>query len=522
MQGRRRVALDISSLLVLCAAERLQEALDYFEEVFVSPRVMEVLLEEREKVLFHQPSRVAEVKPLMAFFAQGRLTSLDLKGRDVLVREVGEESASLLLAASTRDGLYVHSGKLFKVRTFMEEEAQLGEYARYVVDTVDVAASLRDEAVITSSACDAAIEHLHLTGASARQAIPKGVPVFLDGLAVQYLQQTGLLQPLLNSTHKVFVHKSTIEEWQALLGTEPMAAQQVSFLDGLRTTLRGQLLRGKLKFLQQSRRESRKPSATTMLPLEDLLSDSAGVEAAVIDDRMLGLNLSFVDSAGRSVPILSSLDVIDGLSDAGLLNAEKRRETLHHLRAGCYFCIPIDASELRVYLDASTLSDGVLRESAELRVIRQYLARLHASNVLCTQSDLEYQDSLYRAGSYTIAKLWLDPDVSVAEAVGKSNWVAEHFIPDPVVAMRFSEGTENRLSQLVAAQLTESMSVALKDSERRRAYKDWLDSTKVRSLLPANAAVIDLAAAQLSAIILERTRKLVDELRSANCTPASE
>lgn len=37
---------------------------------------------------------------------------------------------------------------------------------------------------------------------------------------------------------------------------------------------------------------------------------------------------------------------------------------------------------------------GISRESAQLRVIREYIARLHSSDFLCALTDLEYMDGL--------------------------------------------------------------------------------------------------------------------------------
>jgi hypothetical protein len=511
-----RIALDITSLFVLSELDKLKDVLDSYDEVFVSPRVMDVLLEDRGRVAFHQPSRIAEVKPLSALLSTGRLHVVEIKGDESLVREVGDEAASLLSAASTQGGRYVHPGPLFKVASFMEEEAELGELAPLLADTIDVANALREEGVITQAVCDEGVSVLARTGKALRLTVAPTTPVFLDGLAVQYLQQAKLLQPLLNSGHTVSIHKSTVDEWQALLATEPMTAELTEAIDAVRLSIRAGLMSGKVKFLTQSRRQRDRLNAITLLPMIDLLEDTAQIEVAVVDDRMLGSNASLTDSAGRSVPVISSLDLLDGLVKRGKLTDASRREALHLLRARCFFCIPIDPVDLQFYLTEATVVNGKLRETAELRVVRQYLSRLNSTDVLCTASDLAYQDALWRVGSLIIGRLWIDPGVATADASAKADWIVANVIPDPELAMRFAEHAEARIAQVVASQLSVSLMAPSADRARRDAYSLWLERSRLSTFLPANANVLDIAADQAAELLLQRTQEVAIELRSRN------
>ena len=510
----QRVALDITALLVLSELELLPQVLNLFAEVYVSPRLMEVLLEDRERATFHQPSRVAEVKPLMGFFGGGRLIPIDERGPENLIQEVGDESASLLTAASKQGGRYVHPGELFKVSTFMEETASIGEMASLVADPIGIAAALRDEGIITGTACDAAVEILRRTGSVVRQPVALGCPIFLDSLSVEYLQQAGLLEPLLNSQHKVFVHRSTVEEWQALLATEPMASDLIAAVDALRLTVRAGLLSGKVKFLSQSRRQRGRLSATTLLPILDLLADASSVDAAVIDDRCLGASPSLTDGSGKTVPVFSTLDLLDELVDRRAVTAARRREIRHLLRARCLFCVPIDHDEIRVHLDAATVFEGKVRETAELRVIRQYLARLNSTDVLCTPADLAFQDMLWRVGTQAIATLWSDATIPISDAQAKCNWVAENLVPEIELAMRFADEPDRRMVDVAAAQLQASVIVASADRDRRAACQAWYDQNVLSNYLPANSEVLDATAALCGPDLIRRTVEIANELRS--------
>lgn len=518
----RRVALDITALLLLSEFGLLSKVFDLFAEIYVSPRLMEVLLEDRERAVFHQPSRVAEVKPLVGFWGAGRLIAIDGRAPESLIQEVGDESASLLMASSKQSGRYVHPGELFKVSTFMEEAASIGEMAGLVADPIDIAAALRDEGIITGGAYDAAVEVLQRKGSVVRQPVSQGCPLFLDNLAVQYLQQAELLQPLLNSQHKVFVHRSTVEEWQALLATEPMAAELISAVDALRLAVRAGLLSGKVKFLSQSRRQRGRLSATTLLPIFDLLEDASSIDAAVIDDRYLGANPSLTDRSGKTVPVFASLDLLDELVDRGAVTVARRREIRHLLRARCLFCVPIDHDEIRAHLDAATVFEGKVRETAELRVIRQYLARLNSTDVLCTPADLAFQDMLWRVGTQAIANLWGDATVAIPDAEAKCNWIAEYLVPQVELAMRFADEPDRRMVDVAAAQLQVSVIVTSGDRARRAACQAWYDQSILSNYLPANSEVLDATAALCGPDMIRRSMEIANELRSKNHTTPTQ
>jgi len=517
-----RIALDVTSLFVLGELGMLGDVLDSFEQVFVSPRLMDVLLDDRSKVAFHQPSRISEVKPLSGWVAAGRMRVVDSKADMALMTEVGDEAAVLLKEAEAREGIFIHPGPLFTVASHMDEEAALGALQKRFADPLDVVHALREEGVITQAGGDEAIAILQRIGMASRQAVAPMVPLFLDGLAVQYLQNAKILEPLLNSGHTVSIHKSTVDEWHALLATEPMTEELTEAIDAIRVTIRAGLMSGKVKFLGQSRKQREEISAITLLPLLDLLEGMTQIEVVVVDDRMLGKSTSLTDSTGRSVPLLSSLDLLDVLTNKGRLNDASRREALHMLRSRCFFCIPIDPNDLFFFLSEATVEIGRLKETAELRTIRQYLARLNSTDVLCTASDLVYQDSLWRAGSLVIRRMWGDSTVSVADASAKSEWVIASVLPNPELAMRFSPDGEKRFAEVVAAQLTGSMMLSSGDNARRSAYALWLDRVQLSPLSPGNSSILDLAAEQVAQLLTQQNSEIASELRSRDSQDPAE
>jgi hypothetical protein len=510
--GFGRIALDITALFVLSELGRLKNILQTFDAVFISPRVMETLLSDREKVVFHQPSRIAEVKPLEVLRAAGQLKVIEDAGDPAIAEKVGDEAASLLKAANDQGGQFVHPGVLFEVGSLMEVHAELGVLATVVTDPIDIANALLREGRITNKQRDDGIDYLQRTGSIERCDVVVGAPLFIDGLALQYLQQAELLQPLISSGHAISIHKNTVDEWRALLATEPQTDEMKAALDDIRLVLKEGLISGKVQFLTQSRRQRGQLNEFALLPVMDLLDDISPAEAAVVDDRMLADNSQLTDSNGITVPLLSSLDLLDTLVTRGTMRADEYRDALHALRARCFFCIPISPVDLLFYIEGVRVHDSHIQETAELRVIREYLARLHSTDVLCTQSDLEYLDSIRICGTYVIGKLWANEKIPLTETVAKADWIVSNFIPNIELAMRFAVNGSERIHQVAAAMCGANLLGISNNAERRQAQAKWFEDSCLAGLLPANSDVLEEIAAQAADTLVHRTREIAIEI----------
>lgn len=510
--GFGRIALDITALFVLSELGRLKNILQTFDAVFISPRVIETLLSDREKVVFHQPSRIAEVKPLEVLRAAGHLKVIEDAGDPAIAEKVGDEAASLLKAANAQGGQFVHPGVLFEVGSLMDVHAELGVLATVVTDPIDIANALLREGRITNKQRDDGIDYLQRTGSIARCDVVVGAPLFIDGLALQYLQQAELLQPLISSGHAISIHKNTVDEWRALLASEPQTDEMKAALNDIRLVLKEGLISGKVQFLSQSRRQRGQLNEIALLPVMDLLDDISPAEAAVVDDRMLADNSQLTDSNGITVPLLSSLDLLDTLVTRGSMRADEYRDALHALRARCFFCIPISPVDLLFYIEGVRVHDSHIQETAELRVIREYLARLHSTDVLCTQSDLEYLDSIWKCGNYVIAKLWANEKIHLHETVAKADWIVANVIPSIELAMRFTVDGHERIRQVSVAMCGANLLGISKNAERRQAQAKWFEDSCLAGLLPANSDVLEEIAAQAADTLVHRTREIAIEI----------
>ena len=244
----------------------------------------------------------------------------------------------------------------------------------------------------------------------------------------------------------------------------------------------------------------------------DLLEDISPVEAAVVDDRMFAENSSLTDSNGVNVPLLSSLDLLDTLVIRGLMSASEKRDALHILRERCFFCIPLPPEDLLMQIKGASVEHERVVETAELRGIRENLARLHSTDVLCTQSDLEYQDVIWNAGTYVIAKLWANEEMSIAETIARANWIVTNIIPDVELAMRFAVDGATRIRQVAAAQAGANLLGISGNAERQKAQATWMEETCLARFSPGSSDVLDEIATQAANDLVRRTQEIAIEL----------
>lgn len=290
-----------------------------------------------------------------------------------LVKEVGVEMGALLAVAKGCGGVCVHSGKLYRAGSYMDAEAELGEFAGSLSSPSAIARMLHDEARVTSSVRDTALEYLDRVshGGVAGASCPPSAPVFLDRVSAQYLSGVDLLEPLANSNRKVFVHAEAIEEWQSLVDVEGQADAMVRALEGIREVVRDGVVNGKVGFLREGRRaDDDRRFGVHGQPMIDLFEDVGGVDAVCIDDRLLNAREFIEDRGGGKAPLLCSLDVIDMLVEIKSATDVERSEALHLMREFSFMALPVEDVELLVILsDARADEDGVLVESARVEMI---------------------------------------------------------------------------------------------------------------------------------------------------------
>lgn len=513
--GIQKISLDITTAFILADLSLLTKVIDVLELTFVSPRIMEYLLVERNKVEFHQPSRVRKAKPLLDMIRKKKLKITELQGPTWLVAEVGEEQASLLETARSTGGMYIHGGKLFKVGSYMDEEADIKEYATLLRTPVSVSFALHNEGLLDTEAFEAANKYLIAAGGEFTDNSTNADTVFcLDSVSAQLISEAGLLQTLVTSGHNVCLHPSTVEEWEALVATEMQTSALIETIDSVRQSLLKGVQSGKVQFLREAPQDEEEDRGFGFaeLPVVDLLVDLRFVDATCIDDRMINSQPKALDKHSRQVPIITSFDLFDLLVDRQTITKETRRQCMHLMRRSCFYAIPVDFEEtLQLLLESKTIHEGILRESAELRSIRENLCRIHSADVLKAPGDVSFLDNLWHTGLQLIREIWCNKDDASDLLVARANWVFTHIMPDIELAIRFDDDAVLRTVALTEARLFAFVILPVSE-EWQKSYSQWVDEVVVAQFLPANIDIVDRVSEQVVQWCLARSKEVYDEL----------
>jgi hypothetical protein len=246
--------------------------------------------------------------------------------------------------------------------------------------------------------------------------------------------------------------------------------------------------------------------------LQELVSDIGTADAVLIDDRMAGALGRVTDRSSHAAPIIDTLDLLNEFTRSGLLSSQDRFHGHHLLRARGFICIPVELEEIQAYLATAEPDPetGLLRENAELRVIRQNIQRLRSTTIVQQPAETIYLDRIRITGFLALRSLWADASVPIPTARARTEWLWHtlmltpidwaHTIVNPAGVVAPKTGFLNELSGLL-------LTIPNNDLERARAFRDWIDAEVLAPLERVSSESLD----ELAHIMITRLRGLVDE-----------
>jgi tetratricopeptide (TPR) repeat protein len=521
MSPVKTIAADVTSLLLLTELDLLRVVERRFERIGIAWSTMELLLTEIQSCRFHQPSRIAAAKKLRELIVNNNIGTLLSSAEPPLelVHETGPVLAELLQAAKQTSGRVVRPLPIYRVQSFMQQNADLGEYASVVMTTLQFVDALEAEAVLdgqTSECARQMLTPLEVGEPLGTSCVGEG-PVFLDGLALAYLYSAGLLDDLHRSDREFRIHRSTATEIEQLIQTEAEADRAIEVLTRLRIWLRDGIAAGRVIVMPRPRPFEEEDLGVQTRVLQELVSDIGTADAVLIDDRMVGSQGRVTDRSGRAAPIVDTLDLLHDLAGAGLLSPRERFHAHHVLRARGFMCIPLELEEIEGYL-ATRGPDGVtgrLVENAELRAIRENLQRLRSTTIVQQPAETPYLDRMRLTGFIAMRNVWQDNSIPIPTAVARTEWLWHNLMSTPidwahtiidstgVIAPR--AGFMNEASSLLLAILTP-------DLERAQAFRKWVETTVLAPLEMASPDILD----DLAGFVHSRIRGFADEWTSKN------
>ena len=516
LEGEWVVGLDISSILVLHFLDLLEPIFDAFKEIRLAPDVMSWLLREQDRVMFHQPSQVRDAQRVQTLSRRGRLRAAETSGMPSgsAAEEVGEQLGALLHAAKECSGKVVCVLPIHRPGSLLERTADTADWNDQIVSVSDFCKLLHTQGIIDRES------HVHAQAFFHRQGkVEIGVPdrsmvegsIYLDGLALSYLQDAKVLDQVCAAGLDLRVHPDVLEYLDELVAAGDSSEDLAGEIDAVRSILRRAVEADRASYLP---REVNADDPIQYLEEEftatrSLLAAAGECDAICIDDRYVNSKVRFLVQEGKKsqVPIACVLDVLDRLVAMGHLSSERLWAVRHKLRAGGFVLVPVEEEELWHWLRTAAVEDGHLSESAELRVIRQSFARIAALGLSNEQEVDALSAQIPIACASVIRSLWRDEALNSVAASVLSDWIWRHLVVAGFVHHEVAEGgsADGLLHESVRRSVSlVLLSLGVISEDRCRRYADWVEGTVLHNLRVGKGELVQEALSSMCSAIAER------------------
>lgn len=430
------VGFDATALLTLgfLGQDLLEKALDAFKTVYIPHSTLAWLFEERERVGFHQPSRIRDARKLRDLLATSKIEKLTPSAvpESDLCDQIGD-SLAVLIAEAEKEPLHgdkvqrlvVRSSPVYRVASMMEEEADLTGHEHVLCSCGSVIDKLREKGRITDTTRRKARDYMqiHEKDWPNQPEIADGAVLYLDDLSVTHFLYLGVLEELQAAGFRPVVSPGTVSEGDELISYENISGEVGKIIEIIRTVLSSRIKSGRVKLARHFITDEADDPILRRYPIADMFSLVGDCAAVIVDDRCINRNAS-ISNKGIQVPVFTTLDVIDELVLSDSITQEDRLEHRARLRRAGYFFVPVTQHELEHHLAASAVEEGKVVEVVELKAIRENILCIQMSGWLQFPKEHFWVDTFLTAFLLTFKGLWsAGADLSNARAF--SEWIVE-------------------------------------------------------------------------------------------------
>jgi len=487
--ARRRVsgplpqalAIDPTALLNLSLLGVLGKLLDAVPKLLIPHSTLRWLFEERRRIDFHQPSRVADAHELRRLLDANVLQRFEPTAPvdDALTSEVGQDLASLFAEAEAdwgedrRPRFVVRSGPVHRVGSLMQEVADLGDHAARMCGCLDVVDALVRLGRLTRAEEQRAraFLKLHERDTSAATALPPGAVLYLDTVSLAYLQHLRLLSTFEGSGFTVHIAATDVAEGDRRIRFQALARRRAEVVEHIRESLARGIASGAV--VVAPIREADGEDDPLDHPALDAIRIGHLADAVVVDDRFFNQHSSISHAQGTT-PILTTYDLLATFQ----LPRDEYAECLTRMRAAGLAFVPITQDELTEYLARADVVGDRLLETAELRAIRESLLHYRMSTALQLPREAIWFDGLLRVVLEAIKAQWT-PAVGTVAARARSSWLLQN-LDLRGWSHRYTSQDRDLAESRFRAQIVALMTFAFDaPADLRAAYWTWLDEVLV-------------------------------------------
>jgi hypothetical protein len=484
LSGIRRVALDITALFTLEFLGLLLKTINAFDQIIIAPTALSSLFFDRQSIRFRQPSEVSKARQIKQLISSGRLKTIkgEKTAAEIATLDIDPDLQNLLDKARQNNALVVRSAPVHKLRSLLEEVADLDAYSDVLTDTQAALDLIR--AKVTAPIAANAATYLGQVdkGWTTKPKITSKSVVYLDQLTVTYLHHVGILETFADAVAGAYVSQDVENHCDAVLRSAELSEDLLAAVDRIRSTLNAVIEQGG-NVIFSSRRLSRRNENEEDeqdedfgggFPSLDIMSNVSEMDVVICDDRFLNKEEFWTDGAHR-VPCASTPDLILALNSRAVISEQQKRELFHRLREGGYHAVPIDLSELLAEVGRASVDEQRLVETPELAAIRLSLT-LAIRVRMRSNVENNWIDHSRMVIHQAIRQVWSDR-AALTSLIPRADWLLA-ILPSPIRLV--NEPTVDAQWALAIQKTVTQMGVMLAlpvvSKERQVEYGNWIEA----------------------------------------------
>ncbi|KRP89212.1 hypothetical protein AOQ73_26690 [Bradyrhizobium pachyrhizi] len=475
------LALDITTLFVLGWLGILPLVLEAFSNIVLPGGVLAELFEGRRRIRRGQKTRLRKAMDIREAIAKGQLKVLrtpDL-ARDPLSEEVGVELSALIREAQVTKGIVVRPAPVNRARISDDGVADMGAHSDYLCDMHGLLKAITELNAIDEETEAAARQYFDVQdkGWPYCAAPTPEQPVFLEGLALVYLQHTKLLPAFLRTFRNVTIHGSTEDEANILIDDDQNVAQVFQIIDDIRTAIRQANAAGHVSFgprrIDAGETESDETQSTV-----SLFVDFKGADVVVVDDRALNKEAFGADTAGRRARMASTLDLLEELLKRGVLSEDRYRTLRYRLREAGALLVPLTTAEV-----VAAAKRNRKNEAPEFRAIRDSFDLARISEIPQFPAEMRWFMTYVQAIRGAISQIWVDePDEQRARVIASAIFEMR-IVPEDWLPFWKGQPPPGWIGAVHRALIGGfALPVEILDDKKTGPYQQWLDEVLMREV----------------------------------------
>ena len=468
------LAMDVTALLLSTHLGLLNTIEENFKPIHISPETMYLLHKMKADVSSMQPDRIEAARSVIKTYRVDKIYLVDgfINAEDPSFEIWREEKKAKYLTWS---------------QTVREESSNSG----VSINCKQVLDLLLGNGAVSKIDYEKFLETLGAEGEILSSTIPTYEDVrsiYCENGVLIEVARSGFIEQL-TSELDVYISSDFLASCENSVEADESATNFAGWIGALRDRISQGIEAGQYKVLPSTEYGEVREHELESASLKSLLLISDEEQYIVwIDDRMVNGHLT----AGRH-HIACCHDVLKALLHYNKISLNEYFQFLMKLRRGNVRFVPIEEDEILYQLSQAPEKDGEIRETPQLRILRQYLAGCYIeksgflkkdedSNSPMPDGELPFMVQHHKAVSAAVLEIWKNSEKTIDRKISESKWVVDNMFFEQISIFPAWVQTEYDHRKLVSVRLASFLINAIQlidgksnDSESlKRDYADWI------------------------------------------------